>query len=103
MTAPDLPVAVIGAGPLGMAPAAQLVARELTPIVFERGPSVGASLQAWSRVRVFSPWRYNNQAVAGALLEASGRCAADELAKTEGEVGCGCGQPSNAIPRLEHV
>ncbi len=33
--APDLPVAVIGAGPIGLPAAAQLVERGLRPAVFE--------------------------------------------------------------------
>jgi hypothetical protein len=67
-----LPVAVIGAGPVGLAAAAQLVSRGLTPIVFERGATVGASLLEWSHVRVFSPWQYNIDAAARTLLEAAG-------------------------------
>ena len=33
----DLPVAVIGAGPVGLAAAAELLERGLTPIIFEAG------------------------------------------------------------------
>ena len=54
----DLPVAVIGAGPVGLAAAAHLVERGLRPVVFERGERVGASLLEWAHVRVFSPWRF---------------------------------------------
>ena len=68
----NLPIAVIGAGPVGLAAAAQLVSRGLTPIVFERGASVGASLLEWGHVRVFSPWEYNIDSAARALLEAAG-------------------------------
>ncbi|HEV2513820.1 MAG TPA: FAD-dependent oxidoreductase [Devosia sp.] len=68
----NLPVAVIGAGPVGLAAAAHLIARGLTPIVFERGASVGASLLEWGHVRVFSPWQYNIDSAAKALLEAAG-------------------------------
>jgi hypothetical protein len=68
----NLPVAVIGAGPVGLAAAAHLVGRGLTPIVFERGPSVGSSLLEWGHVRVFSPWAYNVDAAARSLLEAAG-------------------------------
>ena len=66
-----LPVAVIGAGPVGLAAASHLVSRGLKPIVFERGSSVGASLLEWSHVRVFSPWEYNMDAAAKALLSAT--------------------------------
>lgn len=68
----NLPVAVIGAGPVGLAAAAHLLSRGLTPIVFERGSSVGASLLEWGHVRVFSPWEFNVDAAARSLLEAAG-------------------------------
>jgi cation diffusion facilitator CzcD-associated flavoprotein CzcO len=38
-----LPVAVIGAGPTGLAAAAHVLAHGETPIVFEAGPRVGAA------------------------------------------------------------
>lgn len=74
---PDLPVAVIGAGPVGLAAAARLVERGLVPLLFERAVSPGAALLAWGHVRVFSPWRYNIDAAARALLERSGWRAPD--------------------------
>jgi glycine/D-amino acid oxidase-like deaminating enzyme len=67
-----LPVAVIGAGPVGLAAAAHLLDRGLTPIVFEAGPTVGASIRAWGHVRVFSPWAFDVDPIAVALLERSG-------------------------------
>ncbi|MCA1444971.1 NAD(P)-binding protein, partial [Ensifer sp. IC4062] len=45
-----LPVAVIGAGPVGLAAAAHLITRGIEPIVFERGETVGASLLEWGHV-----------------------------------------------------
>jgi thioredoxin reductase len=69
---PDLPVAVIGAGPVGMAAAAHLVERGLRPLILERGDTVGATLLSWAHVRVFSPWSYNIDAAARRLLLASG-------------------------------
>ena len=68
----ELPVAVIGAGPVGLAAAAHLVGRGLTPLVFERGPAVGHALRAWGHVRVFSPWSYNVDEAARALLAPTG-------------------------------
>ena len=65
-------IAIIGAGPIGLAAAAHLVARGQTPIVFEAGESVGTNVLAWSHVQVFSPWRYNVDPVARALLLAEG-------------------------------
>ena len=66
----DLPVVVIGAGPVGLAAAAHLIARGITPVVLEAGAAIGASVRAWGHVRMFSPWRYNIDAAARALLEA---------------------------------
>ena len=59
MISPDLPVAVIGAGPVGLAAAAHLVKRGIRPVIFERGASVGAALLEWGHVQIFSSWTYN--------------------------------------------
>ncbi|USJ28567.1 FAD-dependent oxidoreductase [Ensifer adhaerens] len=68
----DLPVAVIGAGPVGLAAAAHLLQRGLQPVVFERGEGPGSSLIEWGHVRVFSPWQYVLDKAALELLEQSG-------------------------------
>jgi thioredoxin reductase len=68
----DLPVAVIGAGPVGLAAASHLIARGLPVKVYEAGPTVGASLLDWGHVRVFTPWRYCVDAAATRLLENHG-------------------------------
>ena len=52
-----LPVAVIGAGPVGLAAAAHLLRRGAAPLVLEAGDGPGASVRAWGHVRLFSPWR----------------------------------------------
>jgi hypothetical protein len=70
-------VAVIGAGPVGLAAAAHLLARGLEPVVFEAGERVGASIREWGHVRVFSPWEFNLDPVAVALLERHGWSAPD--------------------------
>lgn len=67
-TTTPLPVAVIGAGPVGLAAAAHLLARGLPVRVYEAGPEVGAHVRAWGHVRLFSPWRYNVDPAARALL-----------------------------------
>lgn len=59
MTAPattELPVVVIGAGPCGLAAAAHLVDRGITPLVLEAGPAAGAAVRDWSHMRLFSTW-----------------------------------------------
>ena len=66
------PIAVIGAGPVGLAAAAHLLERGLEPIVFEAGAAVGASVREWGHVRVFSPWEFNIDPAAERLLDAAG-------------------------------
>ena len=65
----QLPVIVIGAGPVGLAAAAHLVERGLTPLVLERGAQVGASIREWAHVGLFSPWEYNIDTASKRLLE----------------------------------
>jgi thioredoxin reductase len=67
-----LPVAVVGAGPVGLAAAAHLLARGLQPIVFEAGPAAGHHLKQWGHVRMFSPWEYALDRECAALLAPSG-------------------------------
>lgn len=67
-----LPVAVIGAGPVGLAAAAHLLERGLEPLILEAGASAGAAIEQWRHIRLFSPWRFNLDAAAVRLLEASG-------------------------------
>ena len=85
MISPDLPVAVIGAGPVGLAAAAHLVKRGIRPVIFERGASVGAALLEWGHVQIFSSWTYNVDAAARNLLERSGWMAPDSEALPTGE------------------
>ena len=73
----ELPIAIIGAGPVGLAAAAQLVRRGATPLVLEAGASVGASVLEWGQVRIFSPWKYDIDVAARELLEARGWTAPD--------------------------
>ncbi|GAA1725935.1 FAD-dependent oxidoreductase [Isoptericola hypogeus] len=68
----ELPVVVIGAGPVGLAAAAHLLERGLEPLVLESGPAAGAAVASWGHVRLFSPWRYDVDAAARRLLERSG-------------------------------
>ena len=70
VAATRLPVAIIGAGPIGLAAAAQLLARGIEPVVLEAGAEVGHAVRAWRHVRMFSPWAFNTDAAARALLTA---------------------------------
>lgn len=67
-----LPVAVIGGGPVGLAAAAHLLERGLEPVILEAGAGVGTAPSAWGHVPMFSPWRYNIDRAARALLERQG-------------------------------
>ncbi|MFB0629102.1 NAD(P)-binding domain-containing protein [Streptomyces sp. AB3(2024)] len=55
-TTTELPVVVIGAGPAGLAAAAHLLDRGITPLVLEAGPLAGAAVREWAHVRLFSRW-----------------------------------------------
>ncbi len=77
-TTTDLPVVVIGAGPVGLAAAAHLLERGLEPVVLEAGDGPGAAVASWGHVRLFSPWRYDVDAAARRLLEAAGSWAAPD-------------------------
>jgi hypothetical protein len=71
-TSSTLPVAVIGAGPVGLAAAAHLLSRDIEPLIFEAGETVGAGVREWGHVRVFSPWEFNVDPAAEELLVAAG-------------------------------
>jgi thioredoxin reductase len=65
-------VAVIGGGPVGLATAAYLLERGLTPIVLEAGPAIGHAMRQWSHVQLFSPWEYNVDKASERLLAPTG-------------------------------
>lgn len=71
-TTEALPVAVIGAGPVGLAAAAQLAVRGQNFVLFESGPAAGAAVAEWGHVTFFSPWRYVVDDAARQLLEPTG-------------------------------
>ncbi|WP_200822835.1 NAD(P)-binding domain-containing protein [Aquimarina sp. AU58] len=74
----NLPITIIGAGPVGLAAAAHLLTQNLPFIVFESGSSVGQNIRSWNHVRVFSPWKYNIDRAAKELLEQTDWIAPDE-------------------------
>jgi cation diffusion facilitator CzcD-associated flavoprotein CzcO len=61
-------VAIVGAGPVGLAAAAHVLERGLEPIVLEAGPDVGHAVCQWGHVQLFSPWEYNIDRAAARLL-----------------------------------
>lgn len=78
MTALDqLPIVVIGAGPVGLAAAAHLTTRGLTYLVLEASDGVAGSFRNTAHVRLFSPWKMNIDAAAARVLERHGWHAPD--------------------------
>jgi hypothetical protein len=65
-------VAIIGAGPVGLAAAAHVLERGMTPIVLEAGPEIAHAVRQWSHVQLFSPWEYNVDHAAARLLAKAG-------------------------------
>jgi thioredoxin reductase len=97
----SLPVAIIGAGPVGLAAAAHVLSRGLTPVVLEAGESVGAGIRRWSHVRMFSPWRFNVDAAASAILARHGWTPPDgDAYPTGGDVVGRYLEPLAATPEL---
>lgn len=52
-------IAIIGAGPVGLAAGAHALEQGLAPIIFEQGPEVGHTIRQWAHVKIFSTWEYN--------------------------------------------
>lgn len=84
-TTTALPVVVIGAGPVGLAAAAQLLERGLEPLVLEAGTGAGSAVREWGHVRLFSTWSEVVDPAAEKLLAPTGWVRPD-----------GAGYPSGA-------
>ena len=65
---PKYPVAIIGAGPIGLAAAAHLKSYNLPFILLEKN-EVAANVASWEHVQLFSPWEFNIDSAAKQLLE----------------------------------
>jgi hypothetical protein len=96
-----LAVAVIGAGPVGLAAAAHLLERGLEPLILEAGSTAAAAIEQWRHIRLFSPWQYNTDAAAVRLLAASGWDAPEPAAlPTGGELIDEYLSPLAALPAI---
>ncbi len=97
----ELPVAVLGAGPVGLAAAAELLARSIPFVILETGHRVGANLLNYGHVRLFSPWQYNIDVAMAKHLARTGWQAppAAEL-PLAGEVAERVLQPFAALPEV---
>lgn len=100
-----LPVAVIGAGPVGLAAAAHLAVKGEKFVLLEAGTSVGADVLAWGHVQVFSPWQFNVDPAARGLLASSGWVEPDgDVLPTGAEIVAQYLEPLAKCPELEpHV
>lgn len=67
-----LPVAIIGAGPIGLAAAAHLAERGIAFVVYEKGSTAAASIASWGHTRLFSPWSLLVDPAAERLLALTG-------------------------------
>ena len=72
------PLVVVGAGPIGLAAAANAVERGMDFVVLEAGPHAGAAVGEWAHVRLFSAWRELIDPAARRLLEATGTWTAPD-------------------------
>lgn len=98
---PALPIAIIGAGPVGLAAAAHLLSRGLEPLILEAADEIAAHVRDWGHVRVFSPWRYNIDKAAQALLEPTGWIPPDlEALPTGQELVERYLRPLSAVPSI---
>ncbi|MET9322388.1 FAD-dependent oxidoreductase [Streptomyces sp. NPDC003038] len=84
MSEQQLPVVVIGAGPAGLAAAAHLTERGITPLVLEAGPVAGSAVREWGHVRLFSTWSEVVDPAAEKLLAPTGWTAPDGSAYPSG-------------------
>ena len=74
----ELPIAVIGAGPQGLAAAAHWLERGIESVVLEAGETAAAGVSAWGHVRMFSPWSELIDPAGARLMEPSGWQAPQE-------------------------
>ncbi|MCC2597802.1 FAD-dependent oxidoreductase [Allopusillimonas soli] len=96
------PIAIIGAGPVGLAAAAHLLSRGLTPLILEAGKQAGASINEWGHVKMFSPWRFNIDKEAERLLITSGWTTPQPDAYPTGQELLGQYiQPLSKLPEIE--
>jgi thioredoxin reductase len=103
MTRPnELPVIVIGAGPVGLAAAAHLAERGLPFAVVEAGDGPAATVRQWSHVRLFSPWRFNIDPAARRLLADADWVEPDpDVLPTGGQLAAEYLQQLAALPALK--
>lgn len=96
-----LPIAIIGAGPIGLSAAIQLLEKGESPIVLEAGAEPGSNIREWRHVKLFSPWKYLVDPVSRRMLEATGWSSPDDdVLPTGGELIDTLIEPLAALPAL---
>ncbi len=65
-------IAIVGAGPVGLAAAAHVAERGMRSIILEQGPAIGHAVRQWAHVPMFSNWAYNIDGAAERLLSPTG-------------------------------
>lgn len=97
----DRTVAILGAGPVGLAAAAHALERGLEPLILEAAPTIAAHFESYRHVRLFSPWRFDIDPAARRLLRAEGWIEpAAETSPTAGEMIDGYLAPLARLPRI---
>jgi thioredoxin reductase len=97
-----LPVAVIGAGPIGLAAACHVLARGERPLVLEAGDGPGHAIRQWAHVSMFSPWAFNTDEEAVTLLTAHGwRYPPPDAIPTGGDLIAHYLEPLARLPALQ--
>ena len=100
----DLPVAVIGGGPVGLAAAAHLIARGLPVRLYESGETVAANVREWGHVRLFSPWGFNTDQAATSLLRTHGwQAPPDDVLPTGDDLFAAYLEPLSQTPEMQRV
>lgn len=79
------PLVIVGAGPIGLAAAAQAHSRGLPTVVLEAGATAGAAVRQWGHVRLFSAWGELVDPVAATLLSGHGWSTPDPASYPTGE------------------
>lgn len=98
----NYPVAIIGAGPIGLASAAHLSLANQSFIIFEKGSEVADNIKSWQHIQLFSPWKYNIDKAAKSLLEQTGWVIPeDEVIPTGKEIREDYLQPLASLPELK--
>jgi thioredoxin reductase len=99
-----LPVAVIGAGPIGLAAAAHLILRNEPVLVFEASRAIAANLREWAHVRLFSVWDQCIDEAAEAILRRNGWKGVDgNRLPTGGDLVRDYLEPLAATPEFSNI